>query len=194
MEGKVKQAKKWNLEPMGAEAKLALGWTGNWLVLRCPNNRTVPLVAALVLHNIQAWTPMWVRQRRYPRSSNSRKILLPCLPSFIFLAESDAIRALAASEGNGVPQFSFMKSYGMLVRIKDQDLEGLRKVADLNPRKANPIKCPAIGERRKIISGSFQGLDGIVRGHTKHHCLFELEAPGAMVLKLPPFLLSEIEA
>jgi len=202
----VKRMKKWNLEPNRprrmkwlidpdeAVGRMQSDWRGTWLVLRCANKNTLPLVVALETVGLRAWTPLWVRRRRYPRSSNARKVLLPCLPSFVFLAEGDILGALAAAEGNGVPGFSIMNSYGVLVRIADGALEGLRKITDLSPRKVNPVNWPAVGDAKAILSGAFQGLVGTVVGLTERHCLVKIEGSSIPPLKIPPFLLTDIEA
>lgn len=120
--------------------------------------------------------------------------MLSCLPSFVFMAEADAVRAMDASNGSGVPGFSVMNIYGVLVRIKDKDLASLREVADLNPRRDNPIQMPKVGTSQRIISGAFQGIVGKVVGHTKRHCLVELGEKKMNVVKIPPFLLEDYEA
>jgi len=112
----------------------------------------------------------------------------------VFLAECDVHRALEASDGNAVPPFSIMNSYGVLVRIKDRELEGMRKVADLDPRKVNPVAWPAIGKRLRVVSGAFQGLVVTVKAYANQHCLVEVEGGIHTQLKIPPFLLSDIEA
>jgi hypothetical protein len=175
--------------------EIVCDWRGKWLVLRCANKNTLALVAALTRVGLRAWTPMLVRRRRYPRSRNTRPMALPCLPSFVFLAEADAVRALDAKERSGAPSFSLMKSYGVLVRIKDADLASLRaEVADLNPRKENAIVWPAIGSEQKIISGAFQGLVGKVIGRTQHHCLVDIGNKKFPSVKIPPFLLADLDA
>lgn len=190
----MKARQRWDLEPNDAEAKIQNDWRGNWLVLRCSNGRTLALVGALVNIHLRAWTPMWLRRRRYPRSSRYRKVVLPCLPSFVFLAEADAVLAINAAERNGVPGFSIMKSYGVMVRIKDKDLESLRQIADLNPRTEPPVLWPEIGVEQRIISGAFQGLTGKVVGKTERHCLVQIDNSKFPVVKIPPFLLSDIGA
>lgn len=190
----MKQAKNWNLEPTEARTRIQCSWRGNWLVLRCANKNTIPLVAALTALGIEAWTPLWLRQRRYPRSSQAREMLLPCLPSFAFLSENDAHPAIKALDMHGVPSFSFMNSYGVMVRIKDQDLESLRQIADLNPRKENPVHWPDVGSEQRIISGAFQGLLGTVKAHTHRHCLVDVHDTSFPLVKIPPFLLADIEA
>jgi hypothetical protein len=189
----VKQAKKWNLEPISVAKQIHSDWDGNWLVMRCSNQNTLPLVAAMFAIHVRAWTPLWLRKRRFPRSNNTRQVVLPCLPSFVFLAEADVTVALKACEEQGVPGFSLMNSYGVLVRIKDKDLESLREVADMNPRNQNPVAWPQIGKRQQVISGAFQGLTGMVMGRSRRHCLLDIEGFGSY-LKIPPFLLSDIEA
>lgn len=186
--------KKWNLEPEAVGDKIRSDWAGVWLVMRCSNADTMPLVLALADIDVQAWTPLWLRRRRYPRSSCTRKVVLPCLPSFAFLAEPDIDKALDAAERYGVPGFSLMDNYGVLVRIADHELESLRKVADMNPRASNPVKWPAVGERQRITAGAFQGLSGVVVGHTKRHCLVKVDGSPFPAFKIPPFLLSRIEA
>jgi hypothetical protein len=186
--------KRWELEPESAERRIQSDWRGKWLVLRCSNGNTLRLVAAMTGIGLRCWTPMWLRRRRYPRSNNSQSMLLPCLPSFAFLAEVDAVRALDAAEASGVPGFSLMKSYGVLVRIKDADLESLREAADLNPRKENPVVWPDVGCEQKIISGAFQGLTCKVVGKTNRHCLVQLEDKKFGAVKIPPFLLTDVDS
>lgn len=137
---------------------------------------------------------MWVRRRRFPRSSLSREVLLPCLPSFVFLAALDIIAACNARDAMGCPGFSLMNSYGVFVRIKDAQLEGLRKVGDLDPKRINPVVMPAVGEVRKVLSGAFQGMVGKVTAHTHRHCLVRFEGTNFPVVKIPPFLLVDLEA
>lgn len=190
----MKQAKKWNLEPNEAEDRIQNDWRGKWLVLRCANGNTLKLVGAMTGIGLRCWTPMWLRKRRYPRSNSFRNMLLPCLPSFAFLAEQDAVRAIDAAHASGVPGFSIMKSYGVLVRIEDGQLESLRKIADLNPRKVPPVIWPDVGSEQKIVSGAFQGLVGKVVGRTKRHCLLELDNKKFPTVKIPPFLLANVDA
>jgi len=169
-------------------------WRGKWLVLRCANKNTTALASGLAIKGLRAWTPMWVRRVRYPRSNNARSLTLPCLPSFVFLAEADAVRALDAAQAMLVPGFSVMKSYGMVVRIKDNDLQTLRDISDTTPRKDDKVLWPDIGSEQKIISGAFQGLVGKVVGRTNRHCLVEINDQQFPVVKIPPFLLEIFKA
>jgi hypothetical protein len=82
----------------------------------------------------------------------------------------------------------------MLVRIKDEELASLRKVADLKPREENPFRWPEVGEVQKIVSGAFQGLVCTVKGRTQRHCLVEVDSRHMGLLKIPPFLLAKVEA
>lgn len=187
-------AVQWNLEPKALEAKIASDWAGNWLVMRCGNNKTFPLVLALNQIGVRAWTPIWVRRRRFPRSNNFHEVMLPCLPSFVFAAEEDMGKAIMSLEQSAVPSFSLMNSYGVLARIPDAALDSLRKIADINPRKVNPIVWPSLGVAQRVISGAFQGMVGVVVGRSRNHCLMEIEGSNMKAVKIPPFLLADIEA
>lgn len=187
-------AKKWNLEPNEVSGRMQSDWRGSWLVLRCANKNTLPLVMAMEKVGARAWTPLWIRHRRFARSSNSRKVIMPCLPSFVFLAEADASLATCAVNGGGVPGFSLMTSYGVIVRIPDVALEGLRKITDISPRKAMVMIWPATGTKQRIISGAFQGLQCKVLGRSERHCLVALDGGMLGELKITPFLLANVES
>jgi len=177
-----------------AELLLKADWTGDWFALRCSQKKTLQLVLALNNEGLRSWTPLWVRHRRMPRSNEFGKLLLPCLPSFAFLAVDDAEHAVRASKERAVPSFSVMRVMGRQVRLTDRSLQSLRKASDLDPRKTNPIKWPALGSRQKVVSGSFQGLVVVVQGRTARHCLVELEGENFPFIKMPPFLLAPIDS
>lgn len=176
------------------QLKMQSDWRGTWMVLRCSNGKTLALVNALNELGIQCWTPMWVRKRRFPRSNQYRPVLLPCLPSFVFVAEPDVKQACAASQACGVPGFSVMSSYGTIVRIPDHALESLRRISHVTPQKQEEIVWPEIGSTQKIISGAFQGMEGKVVGRSNRHCLVDVLSAGKKALKIPPFLLTNSEA
>jgi hypothetical protein len=186
----VRKSGTWNLATR--TTPLSSDWHGTWLVMRCSNKNTLALVRAMAENGVRAWTPLWVRKRRLPRSSEFQRILLPCLPSFVFLAEDDIGIALASAKACLTPGFSVMNSYGVLVRIKDNDLLSLREISD-SSLSVNPVHWPKTGSHQKVISGAFQGLLGQVVGRSKRHCLVDIPGFGS-ALKIPPFLLSDIEA
>lgn len=165
-----------------------------WVVLRCAGKNTMPLVQAMEKRGLDSWTPLWRRKRRYPRSSKYRTVVLPALPTFVFLAEKDMWSALDALTEFATPGFSLMHSYGEIIRIKDAELASLRKISDVKPAEKNPVVWPQVGERRRVTSGAFTGMTGLVKGKTKHHCLVELDGSRFPVVKIPPFLLNDIGA
>jgi transcription antitermination factor NusG len=112
----------------------------------------------------------------------------------VFLAEKDMWSALDALSEFATPDFSLMHSYGEIVKIKDTDLASLRKVSDVKPTEKNPVVWPQVGEYRRVTSGAFTGMTGLVKGKTKNHCLVEFESSRFPVVKIPPFLLGSIEA
>jgi hypothetical protein len=187
----LKPPKKWNLEPTDLTEH---HWSGDWFVLRCSNRHTLPLVASLGKEGLRSWTPIWFRKRRYPRSSKTRDVLLPCLPSFVFLPEPDLVRAQTAAEFVQVPSFSVMAGHDGRVRLKDHHLDGLRKASTLTPRATNPIPFPKEGRAMKITSGPFQGLHCIVLGRSQRHSLVRVEGGKLPPIKVPPFLLEDLEA
>lgn len=187
----MKRPKKWNLEPTDL---IAHHWDGDWLVLRCSNRHTLPLVAALGDRELRSWTPIWYRKRRMPRSSKTREVLLPCLPSFVFLPEPDLVAAQTAAEFVQVPSFSVMSGHDGRVRLKDHHLDGLRRASTTKPRTANPVQFPKQGTPMRITSGAFQGLNCVVVGRSQRHSIVRIEGGRLPPIKVPPFLLEDLEA
>ena len=61
-----------------------------WIVLRCASSKTLPLMRRLnddeqSWEPVGAWSPIWKRRRRLPRSSATRLMELPAIPSFVFV-------------------------------------------------------------------------------------------------------------
>lgn len=156
--------------------------TTEWLVLRCSPGRTIALAAAL--RDRGAWTPTWTRRRRLPRSSVTRPITEPCIPTFTF------IPSIAAHDLPPFPRlpYSLMRFEGALVRIADRELDHLRKVADKPSVPAREL--PRTGRSYRIVGLGFDGLLGRVLRCTHNKCFVAVEG-FAQPLQIPPSLLQE---
>lgn len=129
--------------------------TQSWTVLRCGSSKT--LLIAKRLADYGAWTPIWQRKRRKPRSHKIVDLELPAIPSFVFIptADVDSLPPVA-----GAP-YKPMRIDGCIVRIADLDLAHLRRIDEASKAK-QPKKKFGIGQRIKFHSGPFTGLKGKV--------------------------------
>ena len=160
-----------------------------WIVLRCKSSDTMSLARILsdpdgFYGDLGAWTPVWKRQKRYPRSNKRRLIVLPALPSFVFVPEEH----LATLPTVGGHSYRVMYLNDALVRIPDADLNPLRKI-DAQPQD-KPIKLPGTGSVVKLQGPAFGGLSGKVLHASKRYVTVEVDG-FPQPLKIPPSLLQE---
>lgn len=160
-----------------------------WIVLRCRSSDTMALARILsdpdgFYGDLEAWTPIWKRQKRYPRSNKRRLITLPALPTFVFVPE-EHLTSLPTVLGHS---YRVMYLNDELVRIPDAQLVPLRKI-DTQP-KDKPIKLPAIGSIVRLTGPAFGGLDGMVLKASRNYVSVSVEG-FAQPLKIPPSLLQE---
>ncbi len=140
--------------------------TGPWVVVRCPSGRTMEQLTDLINYGIRAWTPVWHRRKRLPRTRKTRIVPLPCLPSYVFAGEESLQTLEAMREGGKLKGRVMSGDNGRFIRVRDHELKGLREASDSKEDKESVIPRPPIGKRYRIIEGPFQGLDCTVVGHT----------------------------
>ena len=174
-----------------------------WLVLNCKSSDTMRLSRRLKRYG--AWTPIWKRKRRLPRSSEQKVIEQPAMPSFVFVPESQ-IHNLPRLPGTGLYApwekdksdqasrsepgigFRIMTLDGVWIRVSNAALAPLRKI-DTQPQ--DPIKVlPAIGAKVKFTSGPFEGLTGKLVYCTKRMASVKVEKFDNPV-KVPPSIVQE---
>lgn len=170
--------------------------TTTWLVLRCPSSKTIALARALGDNddekrrypNIGAWTPTWRRKRRLPRSSISRLIELPCIPSMVFVPDIGAPLPMIPH----IP-FTLMQrpDSGRLVRVRDRELEALRKAADKPMIKARDL--PKAGTIVHFTGAAFGGLKGKILKCNATYCEVDVEG-FAQPFKIAPSLIQRMAA
>lgn len=166
-----------------------------WIVLRCASSKTIALARLLSDHDSEhanrypdlgAWTPVWKRQKRRPRSNERRLVDLPAIPSFVFVP-AEHLFNLPTVPGIA---FSPMRIDGVLVRIADRELATLRKI-DMQPR--DPVKnLPKIGAVMRFIDGPFQGLHCRVVYATQRFARVTVDG-FAQPLQVPPSILREVD-
>ncbi len=161
-----------------------------WLVLRCASSRTLALAEKLIELGMNAWTPMWRRKRRLPRDGKYETVMLPCIPSFVFLVDADIHAIYDDRFKSALPPCRLMYSVGRLVRCSSKMLAPLCKISDVD-FSAKPIEMPAVGTVCRINDGAFMGLTGKVIGHTPTQVIIELVGRGWFPVKISPFLLDE---
>ncbi len=163
----------------------------DWVVLRCAGGKTMPLMRRLngdlPYGPIGAWTPVWKRKRRLPRSNITRLLNLPAMPTFVF---APANLMLALPTLPAIP-YSIMRIDGKVVTVSDASLEPMRKI-DTLPK--DPIKVlPKIGARMRFGSGPFEGLNATVVYCTNRYAKVMVDG-FALPLQVPPSILQETVA
>lgn len=173
---------------------MARGQIGaTWIVLQCAPSKTIALVAALQKRGVRAWTPVWNRKRRLPRSHQSRIVELPCIPSFVFVPSVQELPARYFMKSLTVPQFRVMHTDNGPILIPDGELNHLRKIADKPPMTAIR-QLPKAGERMRFNSGPFHGLHCIVLIADRRFVTVEVEEFSNQPVKISPFILERIAA
>jgi hypothetical protein len=159
-----------------------------WLVLRCSSSRTMAWAALLA--QFGAWTPTWKVSKQLPRSSMRRKVTEACIPSYVF------VPAFVAYDLPTVPKipYSWMKgAEGMLTRVPDRQLAGLRDIADKPLIPAS--KLPKAGAIVLMPDGPWQGLRAKVVKCTQRAATVEIETQKdrfTQKVQLPSCLLLKI--
>lgn len=80
--------REWPLGPITDQAPA-------WTVLRCPGQRTLAMAQELRDMGLTAWAPSTRYQKRLPRSRKTQWVVVPLLPSFIFIAAPEADEAIS---------------------------------------------------------------------------------------------------
>ena len=164
----------------------------NWLVLRCGSSKTLQLAKRLNAETViggprGAWTPVWKRRRRLPRSSVSRILTVAAIPSFVFVPEDNADDLPVLP---GLP-YSFMRIDGAKVVVADHELALLRKI-DAQPKDPK-VKLPHPGQMMRFSADSpFGGLKAKVVYCSNTSCkvvVQEFDRP----VSVPPSLLESVE-
>ena len=118
--------------------------------------------------------------------------MVPALPGFVFLPLVDMAPAATMRLCLACPGFSFMNINGTLIKFAERELVPLRTFDHhVSTSQANPL--PPVGAWVVITSGSFQGLRGKVSSNTKRESWVRFEGFSTDI-KIPPFLLSKIDA
>ena len=150
-----------------------------WVVVRCSGQKTFEQCEGLKLLGIKAWTPMWVRRKRLPRTKKTIRVSVPCLPSYVF-ADARSIEVLTKmKEGGKLPGQIMKTGQGNIIRIANQELEALRAISQsLDDQGALIPAKPLFGSALRIISGPFQGMVGKIIGLSHTHARLAFEVDG----------------
>lgn len=161
-----------------------------WTALRCSGAKTTQLVRKLVENKIEAWTPVRISMRRLPRKNVKQEVVVPMLPSFVFVRVDDLVASIWLSECRMCPAFTPMTFMGKLAQFKGRQLLPMKVLYDDNPLGVEN-ELPSVGSVVVLRFGMFSGLRGIVRGYAKKQCLVEIDNNGINV-KISPFFLEKV--
>lgn len=128
----------------------------HWAVLRCQSASTFQLEAALLDFGLAAWTPKFTVLARLPHKRRPRPIDRLALPSFVFLQDNQCNDAHLMMGRRDSPRFKPFFSQGLLVRIADPLLEGLRAIEAMPLAPEGPALWP--GCHVMIKEGPLQGM------------------------------------
>lgn len=127
-----------------------------WAVLRCQSALTIKLEEDLVEFGLLAWTPKFTVLARLPHKRRPRPVDRLALPSFVFLHDHQCHDAHLMMSRRDTPKFKPFYSQGVLVRIADPLLEGLRAVEAMPLAPEGPALWP--GCHVMINDGPLAGM------------------------------------
>lgn len=164
----------------------------DWCILRTGSLRTIRLAAELRELGFDAWTPVEITDKPWPRSSIQREVNLPMTPCYVFAAYDrlNDLLKLSHSPGaqylrwcpdqrrmisHGVPHFTVFLSEGRSPRVPDAVIAPLRaREAEQNAEtmQARSKAARLIAEKGPVprfaagdivhVGGAYAGLDLIV--------------------------------
>lgn len=168
--------------------------TDPWIVVRCQGQKTLDLTEDFVGQGIRAWTPVWRRRQRLPRTRKTLVVEFPCLPGYIFAGEEHLQFLDAFRIGGGFRGNIMTREDGSFIRVDDRELHGLREVSDYEEEKPLTL-LPEVGSSKRIIDGPFAGLNCQVVGLGRSCALVSFTegfAPFGKVFNVPtqiPYIL-----
>jgi transcription antitermination factor NusG len=181
----------------------------DWFILRTAGRSTLLLAKTLAEDGFEVWTPARKQTIRVPRMNVRREIVLPLLPSFVFVRAPHLVDLLELAQLEEKPRraprtssdrrsqpahrgFSVFHHLDRIPMIADRHLEPLRsKEIEAVPKKDAPRFDH--GANVRVNSGAFEGLKGRVERCKSGYALViftDFKRP----VNIPTFLLSEIEA
>lgn len=164
----------------------------DWCILRTGSLRTIRLAAELRELGFDAWTPVEITDKPWPRSSIKREVIIPMTPCYVFAAydQLDDLLKLSHSPGalhmrwcpderrmisHGVPHFTVFLSEGRAPRVPEAVIAPLRAhEAEQNAEtmQAREKAARLLAEKGPIprfaagdtvhVGGAYAGLDLIV--------------------------------
>jgi transcription antitermination factor NusG len=181
----------------------------DWFILRTAGRSTLLLAKTLAEDGFEVWTPARKQTIRVPRMNVRREIVLPLLPSFVFVRAAHLVDLLELAQLEEKPRrsprtssdrhsqpahrgFSVFHHLDRIPMIADRHLEPLRsKEIEAVPKKDAPRFDH--GANVRVNSGAFEGLKGRVERCKSGYALViftDFKRP----VKIPTFLLRESEA
>lgn len=173
--------------------------SSDWIILRTSGRHTIKLTESLNRDGLTAWTPVHVYRRRAVDRKTIIEITEPFLASFVFAQLRHLHELLSLSEElvKPYPDFSVFRHFNEIPVVVDQELAALRQVEEQSRRRVEGERRR--GERRRKIrfspgeklrmdSGAFAGMDGIVE---KDDGRFVLVCFGKKTVKIDSFHLPE---
>jgi transcription antitermination factor NusG len=180
------------------------GEHGSWFVLRTAGRSTLVLAKTLEEDGFEVWTPVKRETIRVPRMNVRREIVLPLLPSFVFVRAKHLVDLLELAQMIEKPRrgpggqrpahrdFRVFHYLDQIPMIADRDLDPMRQ----REAEAVPKKRAARFERGasvRVKSGAFEGLKGKVERSKSGYALVIFD-DWKRPAKIPTFLLTEDEA
>lgn len=163
----------------------------HYFIVRCAGQSTILLAKELYQESVRAWTPLWVRKIRVPRSKAHRKVISPLMPSFVFIDGRDYESAVHLAKAFRVKRFTPLLVNGAIAVASLQELRNIDLSATYDESEAELTpKVFEVGESVLIEKGPFHGKTGVVLKIGGKYIQIEL-TESRIKLKIPPFLLGK---
>jgi transcription antitermination factor NusG len=128
----------------------------SWFAVYTATNHEKSIAQHLRVKEIETFLPLYSVTKRW-KNRTTAKVDLPLFAGYIFvrIAPTERVRVLE------VPMvYSIVGNRHEPIALPDDQIEGLR--AGLQGRQAHPFPYVKVGNRVRVRSGAFAGLEGIV--------------------------------
>jgi transcription antitermination factor NusG len=127
-----------------------------WHALYTRHQHEKPVARMLSSKGHEVFLPLYVEARRW--QDRTKQVCLPLFPSYVFIRGGlDRQRQILSTPG----VFTVVGWAGHPATIPESQIEGVRQMTESSVR-VEPHPYLVCGDRVRIKSGSFQGLEGIL--------------------------------
>ncbi len=144
----------------------------NWYAIYTRYRCEKKVMETMLSRNVEAYTPLLTRKVQYSKKVKTHHY--PLLPNYVFVRISDAEKIKVLNTQHVV---SFVMIGAELPKVRQQEINWLKKIVGENQAVEVLPKLDAIGEKVEIVSGALTGLKGqLVQINNKKEFIVKLES------------------